>query len=150
MRQCSVETDIERGQGSFCFLFQYRGKTGTPRPRTMQSQLPLTLSYPQDQKWQSHHCDNTLISSIPDLGMAPMLSLEPLCSAAYFKRRASSSLIKNICSEWSSWNYSAWDFFSFSIGTSPVFHRTIYILSAMVKKVRVILLCVVSNIKIQT
>lgn len=26
MRQCSAETDIERGQGSFCFLFQYGEK----------------------------------------------------------------------------------------------------------------------------
>lgn len=97
--------------GVLLFSVPVRGKTGTPRPRTMQRQLPLTRSYPQDQKWQSHHCDNTLISSIPDPGMAPMLSLEPLCSAAYF-RRASSSLIKNICAEWSIWNNSAWDFFT--------------------------------------
>lgn len=143
MRQCSAETDIERGQGSFCFLFQYGEKQALQDLEvcSASSHSPALI-----HRIKSGRVTTVTTPSSPDPGMAPMLSLEPLCSAAYF--RASSSLIKNICAERSSWNNSAWDFFS--IGTSPVFHRTIYSLSGVIKTVWVILLCVVNNIKIQT
>lgn len=79
-----------------------------PRPPTMQPWLPLSLSYLYDQKWQIHL--HHLPTTSP--GMAPMLPLEPCYAAAHFKGRLSSSIIENICSDWSSRNISAWGSFT--------------------------------------
>lgn len=107
-RQCQGETDIEGGHGFCCFLFQYRANTRRSKTSSYAALAPTLPLLSIGSKVS----DSAVPTTPPDPGMAPMLALEPCYSAAHFKRRPSSSILENICSDWFSRNNSTWGFFT--------------------------------------
>lgn len=93
MRQRWLETDIERGHDLCCFLFQYRANTRRSKNSSYAALAP-TLPLLSIGSKVAYSAVPISPPPTPDPGMAPMLPLEPCYSAAHFKRRPLSFILK--------------------------------------------------------